>query len=252
MTKSTGDRLEVHLLRPATWVRERGAKVGGTVELHLEELGAAGPATVLELGSCPPIPEGDGNVVTGLFRHESSTPLLDVGIAGEAEPIGVTANHPFWVPGREEFVQAGELSVGDEVDTLAGIARITTITARGPPEAVFNLEVFGEHVYRVGVAGTLVHNEYDDVLDAIPRVSNNANQAARDITRYGQDAVTVRTFREADDVLARAFPNATKQRGPGRLGHLTDAQKLPQVRGRSKTRAMGSFARTISMDAVVC
>ncbi len=59
----------------------------------------------------------------------------------------------------------------------AGITTITSITNRGPPEPVYNLEVHREHVYQVATSGVLVHNTYpgkfpdnpDDLLPDLPR-----------------------------------------------------------------------------------
>ncbi|MFN7769050.1 MAG: hypothetical protein ACK5UC_17740, partial [Planctomycetaceae bacterium] len=45
-----------------------------------------------------------------------------------------------------------------ESGTLRQVTRITP--RRGPPVAVFNLEVDAEHVYFVSTAGVLVHNAY--------------------------------------------------------------------------------------------
>ena len=47
------------------------------------------------------------------------------------------------------------------IGTLRQITRITP--RRGPPVAVFNLEVDAEHVYYVSVDGVLVHNAYGDI-----------------------------------------------------------------------------------------
>ncbi|MEM6798175.1 MAG: polymorphic toxin-type HINT domain-containing protein [Planctomycetota bacterium] len=158
MTKPDGKRLDIGLLRPAGWVAKRGAAAGATIHLDLEELGAKGPAEVLAVGPCPPIEPGAGEVVTGTFAHEASHQVLDVRIGGEAEPIGVTSNHPFWSVDRQGFVPAGELTVGETLDTLAGHTMVMSISARGPPEPVYNLEVHSEHVYRVAKSGVLVHN----------------------------------------------------------------------------------------------
>ena len=48
--------------------------------------------------------------------------------------------------------------MGEQLQTLNGIARVTSITARGPPEPVYNLEVQVKHTYFVADSGVLVHN----------------------------------------------------------------------------------------------
>ena len=77
---------------------------------------------------------------------------------GESKPIGTTPNHPIWSVDREAFVRADSLSIGEQLQTLKGIARVTSITARGPPEPVYNLEVQVKHTYYVADSGVLVHN----------------------------------------------------------------------------------------------
>ncbi|WP_231734225.1 AHH domain-containing protein [Calycomorphotria hydatis] len=133
-------------------------QVGSTIPLDLPELGAVGDALVVSVRAAPPIESGDGHVVTGRFIHTSDTPLINILIDGEDEPTGVTANHPYWSADREAFIPAGELRVGEHVDTLLGQRTIASITPRGPPEPVYNLEVHNHHVYRVGQTGVLVHN----------------------------------------------------------------------------------------------
>ncbi|MBL8888451.1 MAG: hypothetical protein JNL67_00630 [Planctomycetaceae bacterium] len=60
---------------------------------------------------------------------------------------------------RAEFVQAGELQIGERLQTLAGdIHWVQQKLPRPGPEAVYNLEVHDEHVYYVGSGGVLVHN----------------------------------------------------------------------------------------------
>lgn len=43
---------------------------------------------------------------------------------------------------------------------MTGLTRVTSIVPRAGPERVYNMEVHGEHVYRVGLKGVLVHNSY--------------------------------------------------------------------------------------------
>ena len=85
--------------------------------------------------------------------------MLNLFIAGEATPIGSTANHPFWSEDRQDFVQAGSLNPGEHLRLADG--RTTTLQRTEPIAEqlpVYNLEVDGEHVYFVGESGVLVHN----------------------------------------------------------------------------------------------
>lgn len=154
-----GADADVELLRPVAWLEERGVAEGGTLAMYSEEVGIDGDGRVLAVEPCPPVgpvPPG-GAVVTGTYRYAGGEPL-DLLVEGQAEPLGVTAQHKVWSETREDFVPAGELAVGEEVLTTAGRAAVRSVSPRGPPEPVFNLEVGLRHVFRVGTAGVLVHN----------------------------------------------------------------------------------------------
>lgn len=157
LTKPDGSLLRVGLLRPEQWLLEQDARIGGRVFLDLNELGAVGWAEVVGVGPCPAV-VGDqaGGVVTGTFEHLSGE-VLDLQLSG-VEPIGVTASHPFWSSDRHEFVPAGQLRVGERVVGLSGLHAVESIRPRDGPTPVYNLEVNGEHVYRVASVGVLVHN----------------------------------------------------------------------------------------------
>jgi hypothetical protein len=151
------DIVDVVLLRPRAWADTVGARVGGTVNLDLPELGASGPAMVTAVGPCPPIKDGDGRVVTGTFHHRSVR-VLELVLEGQSEAIGVTASHPFWSEDQVRFVPAGELREGERLRTMQGQARVASLRLRAGEHPVYNLEVHSEHVYRVADAGILVHN----------------------------------------------------------------------------------------------
>tara|TARA_R110001592_G_scaffold264311_1_gene529711 strand:+ start:446 stop:1111 length:666 start_codon:yes stop_codon:yes gene_type:complete len=116
-------------------------------------------------------------IVTGTFQHEAAQ-TLDISVEDELKPIGTTPNHPIWSVDREAFVRADSLSVGERLQTLNGIVRITSITARGPPEPVYNLEVQVKHTYFVADSGVLVHNGKNcEVLERFGN-ADEATQAA--------------------------------------------------------------------------
>jgi hypothetical protein len=128
----------------------------------MPEMGVEGLAEVLSVQPCPTPAPGNGPLVTGVFRHQVDA-ILDIEIDGR-EKIGTTPNHLWWSEDRQEFVPAELLQEGEQVETrLEGKCRITRITLRDGPQTVYNLEVWGEHVYRVGQLGTLVHNAYADL-----------------------------------------------------------------------------------------
>ncbi|MEQ8819221.1 MAG: polymorphic toxin-type HINT domain-containing protein [Sumerlaeia bacterium] len=163
MDKEGGHRVEVGLLRPAWWLEERQIdEAGDVIHLDLAEMGAVGPAKVVSLGPCPPIkPKRPGSeTVIGKFVHDGAQVQELVFSGSEGEPIGVTASHPFWSETRSDWVEAGALAIGEEVQTADG-GRAKLLERREVPglHKVYNLEVHRAHVYRVGEQGILVHNK---------------------------------------------------------------------------------------------
>ncbi|MCA9136514.1 MAG: hypothetical protein KDB00_07140 [Planctomycetales bacterium] len=151
-------------------IEEAGLElVGLTAEMDLPELAITGPAVIVDLRSAPQIQPGAGRVVTATFHHTSGDVIdLTIGDKFSTETIGTTGNHPFWSEDRQGYVQAATLEIGEQVRTHAGDTKqVVSLLPRPGPEAVFNLEVHGEHVYWVGTSGVLVHNTYPD-FDEIP------------------------------------------------------------------------------------
>lgn len=150
--------LDIQLLRPHEWLDTQGVQPGGTIYLNMPEMGAVGDAKVLSITPAPKIQQGQGNVVTGKYIHQSAN-CIDLHIEGQDNPIGCTDNHPFWSEDRQDFVPVGELYEGERILLYNGeTARIAQKLPRPGPETVYNLEIWGEHVYYVGESGVLVHN----------------------------------------------------------------------------------------------
>jgi hypothetical protein len=158
MIKPDGKRFDITLLRPLSWISESQADIGTTIFLDLPEMGAQGFAKVRNIEPCPPIKPGKGNVITGTFHHEAAN-TIDVYVEGLSKPIGTTDNHPFWSVTRNEFIEAGKLQQGEQLQLYNGqTAKVIQILPRPGPERVHNLEVMNEHVYRVSDGGIFVHN----------------------------------------------------------------------------------------------
>lgn len=136
--------------------------IGLTVQMDLPEMGAAGTAVITGIRPCPAVRPGDGQPVTATFSHPPANAVLNVVFEGESEPIGVTDNHLFWSVDRQQFLPIGKMEIGEQVQTFHGdTKRITQKLARPGPQTVYNLEVYGEHVYFVGDQGILAHNQYN-------------------------------------------------------------------------------------------
>ena len=185
VAKENGALCFVELLRPDDWLITTGAQLrrktdGRIVDkldlitdgmlqlesdrdyepvvwLELPEMGCVGWARVVNQRTFQYTP-GVGNLVTGTFRHISDD-VIDLTVEGQDKPIGVTNSHPFWSVDREEFVPAGELLQGERLLLFSGdTARVTQKLPRPGPHVVYNIEVFGEHVYQVTLDGVVVHN----------------------------------------------------------------------------------------------
>ena len=166
-----GDRFDITLLRPIGWLESCNARVGSSIHLVVSEQGLDGLAEVLGIEPCPSISSGVGRVVTGTFTHVRGG-ILRIRLAGLAEPLGVTSNHSIYSADRLDFVPAGELRVGETLRNLDGDVRIESIEQLGSEERVYNLEIHGEHVFRVASNGVLVHN------------SSGAEGSSKPVTRF--------------------------------------------------------------------
>ena len=156
-------QVDVVLLRRREWLRQHLSDDGRRVWLVMPEMGVEGPALLQDVQACGPIADGPGRVVTGTFHHRTGM-AFDVNMSGESSPIGVTALHPIWSVDRREWIAAIEMQIGERVKTWRGYATVQWIRPRREPEPVYNIEVEGDHVYRVGESGVLAHNTSNNTV----------------------------------------------------------------------------------------
>ncbi|MCY3014386.1 MAG: Hint domain-containing protein, partial [Planctomycetota bacterium] len=121
---------------------------GARIDLAVPELEIDGLAEVTAVRDCPPIAEGEGRVVTGRFVTRDVANVVRITLANGTE-IRATDVHPVWSIDREDWVPAGKLEPGELVDTLSGPVAVASVERLDRHPAVYNLEVHGEHVYRV-------------------------------------------------------------------------------------------------------
>lgn len=160
MYKADGSLVSINLLRPLWWLEEANAREGGTIFLSMPEMGVEGDADVLEIGPCPVAAdtgESGQQIVTGTFCHQNAV-VLDLYFDHSTEPLSTTANHPLWSASREDWVEAGELELGEYVATKDGVVQLTLFSQRPGRHKVYNLEVHKTHNYYVSNLGILVHN----------------------------------------------------------------------------------------------
>ena len=149
--------VEAEFIWPRAWIESLGLEKGARLDLAVPELEIDGLAEVTVIDPCPPIADGDGRVVTVRFVTRDVANVVRVSLAN-GTAIRATDVHPVWSVDREDWVPAGELATGERLDTLAGPVAVVGVERIGHHPTVYNLEVHGEHVYRVTEDGVLVHN----------------------------------------------------------------------------------------------
>ncbi|MBY0230912.1 MAG: hypothetical protein K2W96_16625, partial [Gemmataceae bacterium] len=146
------------LIRSLEWLASKGAVEGGTFWLEMPEQGVVGWAKVEGIDPCPPLAEGKGALVTGWFAH-SRARAHGLRLAGSEEVLAITGRHPVWSKDRGDWVPVAELRRGEGVELEEGRTGVVESADLLPgEEPVYNIEVEGQHCYRVGEQGLLVHN----------------------------------------------------------------------------------------------
>lgn len=95
---------------------------------------------------------------TGVKDLVTITVTTDEGLAGE---VTATAGHPFWVPDRAQWVDAGDLLPGDWLQTSSGTwVQVSAVEHDHREQTVHNLTVDTVHTYYVyaGDTAVLSHN----------------------------------------------------------------------------------------------
>jgi Pretoxin HINT domain len=116
-----------------------------------------------------PIPhEGNTSARTVTARRvNEDTDLTDVTITdrdSRTSTLHTTQHHPFWDETRHAFIDAGQLTVGDELRTPdAKLVKVSNIRSFTGSHAMYNLSVATDHTYYVIAGNTpiLVHNCYN-------------------------------------------------------------------------------------------
>jgi hypothetical protein len=155
--RNDGSLVDAQLLRPRRWVDERGLTVGSLISMSLSELQIDGEAEITALLTCPPLANGEGEVVTGRFVTRQVEQTVSITFSN-GETLEATEVHLVWSPEKNDWLPISEFVVGDIVLSRDGIISIVGMQIRHRPQPVYNLEVRGEHVYEVTNAGILVHN----------------------------------------------------------------------------------------------
>ena len=165
--RKNGSRIDYELLRPLEWVERHRLEVGSDIFMSNAEIEVRGTGRVLAIEDCPPIADGDGAVVISRIKTHWAGDLFEITFEN-GETLTGTGNHPVWSVDRQDWVGLGALQEGEYVQARDGILAITHVQALPDLQAVYNLEVHGEHVYEVTESGVLVHNNnscWDELLE---------------------------------------------------------------------------------------
>jgi hypothetical protein len=166
--RTDGGIVDAEIIRPRSWILASGLCAGRMLPLNLPELEVSGLALVTAIEDCPPIASGEGSVVTARFvtREVHVVASVDVlGADGTVETITGTTIHPVWSVDRQSWVPLAELTDGETLQGLDGLAVVLSVALSRVSQPVYNIEVHGEHVYQVGELGVLVHNVKSSILN---------------------------------------------------------------------------------------
>ena len=203
-----GQQLRLAFLRPAALVGHLSA--GDTVHLDIFELQVKGPARVVGVDPCPPLEEGAGRLVTGTAVSDS-VDVLRLKLAGLADPLEVTGNHPVFSEDHQDFVSAKVLRPGRRLRTADGAGTTVEAVERLVGRFdVHNLEVDGAHQYFVTGLDVLVHNAGGNGIQA--------NKAAGDL--WEQDIVNNQLPATQTDIETQV---TIRSSGPSGLNVRVDA-----------------------------
>lgn len=161
LSKPDGSIASVQIGRPIWWIEDVRAKAGSTVNLAVHEVGIEGDASILSITAFDAdTREGAANsdIVIGKIKHQNAVVLDLVFNNANDEPLGVTANHPLFSSDRDDWVPAGDLRINERVQTIDGVATLTSKSERAGRHGVYNMEVHRSHAYHVSQFGILAHN----------------------------------------------------------------------------------------------
>jgi hypothetical protein len=171
--------------------------------------------------------------VVALARR-STTALLE--LCTPAECVVTTPEHPF--AGSTGWVRAGELKVGDTIESAGGSTRVVgTRVMQVPPTAVYNLTIEKTHAYFAGRSGLLVHNadcrsprSQADHLAEERRDEERTRRHAEEVERDARELRVRRLLSAHRRRLNRVTLNDSPPDAPNcaycTLGALSDAEKL--------------------------
>ncbi|WP_329392110.1 RHS repeat-associated core domain-containing protein [Streptomyces sp. NBC_01716] len=114
------------------------------------------------LATDPETGESGPRPVTALIKGAGDKQLVDITLdTGKTSTVTATDGHPFWVPALGRWIEAGELTTGQWLQTSSGTwVQISAVTHHTKRTTVYNLTVNDLHTYYVlaGDTPVLAHN----------------------------------------------------------------------------------------------
>ena len=112
--------------------------------------------------------------VTARIVARQVSDLVELTIEG-GETLTGTPQHPIWSIERQDWVELGDLEIGEHLWTEDGPVEVQFVRLLSTAESVYNLEVHGHHIYQVGDAGVLVHNAKIGNYSTKPKTKGHHN-----------------------------------------------------------------------------
>ncbi|PSK96775.1 intein [Murinocardiopsis flavida] len=184
--------------------------------------------------------------VAGLIKGTGKKTLVTLTVTdaeGATGSVTATAEHPFWVPGSAQWVDAADLDPGTTLRTSSGAwARVTGTDVREvADQRVHNLDVAGIDTYFVSPADSavLVHNDdcqpaqFDDVGEKYVKDKHveGGKNVTPDKSVFGKD-------QDLDDLVEKA--NKVEAKGPNKDGNYERDVDAGRIIGRKSQESGGA------------
>ncbi|MBF0366697.1 MAG: hypothetical protein HQK50_14080 [Oligoflexia bacterium] len=143
--------------------------------------------------------------VSKVFRNTTDH-LLNIAFNGVDGNIRTTINHPFFSVAKQDWVEAKDLQVGDQLVTIdKKIVTVAKIEDEYGEFPVYNLHVDKNNTYYVSLDGVLVHNcggGAGKAEGAGVRLAGDASRIAeRETVEAGEKKVTSSVAMEAQKIV---------------------------------------------------
>jgi hypothetical protein len=112
------------------------------------------------------------------FQHVSND-IVNVNLAGQSQPLEVTAGHLLWSLDRDGWVAAGNLSEGERLAGEDGPVVVESVTTDAVSQAVYNLDVETDHRYLVTGEGIVAHNVSPNCVTGTQFQQNTVSELER-------------------------------------------------------------------------